>query len=262
MSEHSHTVTPQEVQADLDSADKMVVSTIRCTVQHISRDEIESAIDTELAAGQLHRQRSAIADLRAGALFLCLKSQMGSGYSGFWKHCETRFTVNRATISRKMRLAVKWLAANGGNPKLITELAQAMELDPAKLKSAPKAVQLAFDWIGDQTTTDLYRKYKLVNYGPQNTGKLLGDPKLKRRLSDSEHGLAQQQKWVAEQWREPGFTRKELLRWLAPNPKTKVKSYLLLTDDELNEFAALLHDLHREICDARVGRGALKRKSL
>ena len=185
MSEHSHTVTEREVQADLDSADKMAVSKIRCIVQHISRDEIESAIDTELAASEWHRQRSAIADLRAGALFLCLKSQMGSGYSGFWKHCETRFKVHRATVSRKMRLAVKWLAANGGNPKLITELAQAAELDPAKLKTAPKAVQLAFDWIGGQTTTELYRKYKLVNYGPQNTGKLLGDPKKGRHTGEN-----------------------------------------------------------------------------
>lgn len=230
---------------------------------HISVEQIEEAIIRELASEETHRQQRAMCAMRAGALFYCLKKAMevsGKKYTGFWDHCEKQFSVTRMTISKKMRLCANWAAKNGAKTELIEELAAAASLEPSK--DAPKAVQLAFEWIGDLDLSDLYRREKLVNYGPQNTGKLLGDPKLKRRLSDSEHGLAQQQKWVAEQWREPGFTRKELLRWLAPNPKTKVKSYLLLTDDELNEFAALLHDLHREICDARVGRGALKRKSL
>ena len=231
--------------------------------KHISVEQLEAAIDQELAADEHHRQQRTMAAMRAGALFYCLKKAMevsGKKYTGFWEHCEKRFGVNRATVSRKMRLCANWAAKNGAKAELISELAEAATLEPSK--DAPKAVQLAFEWIGDLDLSDLYRREKLVNYGPQNTGKLLGDPKLKRRLPDSEHGLEQQQKWVAEQWREPGFTRKELLRWLAPDLKTKVKPYLLLTDAELNEFASLLHDLHREICDARVGRGALKRKSL
>jgi hypothetical protein len=52
-----------------------------CTVQHISKAELEAAIERELAAEEMHRKYRSICALRAGALFYLLKRTMGAGRS-------------------------------------------------------------------------------------------------------------------------------------------------------------------------------------
>jgi len=157
------------------------------TVKHISIEQIEAGIESQLAEEEFHRHQRALSAMRAGALFYCLKCAMevsGRKYTGFWAHCENRFGVTRGTISRKMTLVARWASKNGGNKKLITQLAKAAQLDPAA-KNAPKAVQLAFKWIDGLDLSDVYRRERLVNYGPQNTGKLLGDPKKGRHTGEN-----------------------------------------------------------------------------
>lgn len=246
MSADKHTVTDFEVKLDLDHADKMVATKIRSSVNGFSRDQIEEAIVQELSADEWHRQRSAIAALRAGALFLCLKSQMGKGYTGFWEHCEARFKVPRSSISKKMRLAVRWLAANGGKPSLITKLATATELDPSKADS--KAVQLAFDWIGENTTTDLYRREKLVNYGPQGGNQWPKDKERHRRTRGAID---------AERDAKAAL---ENFRWLRMDIDIchSSKLYELLDDSHLARLRERLIELQNDVSSIATSRG-LKR---
>jgi hypothetical protein len=135
--------------------------------------QIESHIDQELATEEMHRQGRAIAAMRAGAWFYCLKQAMavsGRKYTGFWEHCEKRFNVARGTVSKKMRLVAIWAGKNGAKAELITQLAEAAKLEPSA--DASPAVQLAFDWIADLDLSDLYRREKLTGQAPTggNTG--------------------------------------------------------------------------------------------
>lgn len=128
-------------------------------------EEIEQDIRVALADEEAHRRASAVADLRSGVLFFLYKASMGVNgrkYTGFWEACEAKFGVSRMTISKKMRLAVTWAKENGASEEVIHQLAAASALDPQN-----SAVALALNWIGDRTTTDLYRDYGLITYGPK-----------------------------------------------------------------------------------------------
>lgn len=91
---------------------------------------------------------------------------------------------------------------------------------------------------------------------PAESGKLRGDGE---HPTKAQKAHEEQVKWVSGEWGSsdnPGRTRKRLLRWLAPDPIIKVKPYHLLPDAELEEFAGIVHDLHREITDLRAKRRA------
>jgi hypothetical protein len=205
-------VTPTAALAVVKESQEFVeppVLEMCCTEQHISIDDIERGIAALLVEEESHRQKRAICAIRAGAGFYMLRKAMevsGRKYTGFWQHCETRFGVNRATISRKMRLAANWAAANGAKAELLSELAQAASLELTA--TTPKAVQLAFDWIGDLDLSDLYRREKLVNYGPR--GGDMGNHVPRRtnaaiRQAEAEARSAQQLKLLARAfdiWRE------------------------------------------------------------
>lgn len=172
-----------------------------CTVQQqLSCQEVETAIMEQLHAVEFHRKASAIADLRAGVLFHLYRQLKGSDYSGFWTDCENTFAVNRATISRKMRLAVEWARKSGADESTILQLAQASNLEDTSIP----AVQLAFDFIGDQTTTDLYRKYNLVkarggDVTPRDaSGKRLAAPRRTKEQIEADALAAGGGVWAAE----------------------------------------------------------------
>lgn len=230
-----NTVTDDEVNADLIHSERLFQSKIRCQMQHISRETLEKALDLELAAEDYHRQRSAIAALRAGVLFALLKVSMGQGYTGFWKYAEDRFKVNRSTISRKMRLAHQWYVENNINPAQALQLAECTDLDPAHRAAAPKAVQLAFDWIGDQTTTDLLRKYKLIDYGPDGAGGRREGPRPK---GTSEEVAAESAVTVA------GILSAQLDEFFAAKHYLKLDDlHLRQLNERLTEYQALTHRL-------------------
>lgn len=127
--------------------------------QQISCHDLKKALHEELDAEAEYRRRSAIHALRAGVLFHLFRQSMGITQSNFWAECEREFRVDKSTVSKKMRLAVQWAKEKGATEEQIMALAQAAELSD----STNPALQLAFDFIGDQTTTDLYCKYGMVN---------------------------------------------------------------------------------------------------
>ena len=127
--------------------------------QQISCHDLKKALHEELDAEAEYRRRSAIHALRAGVLFHLFRQSMGITQSNFWAECEREFRVDKSTVSRKMRLAVQWAKEKGATEEQIMALAQAAELGD----STNPALQLAFDFIGELTTTDLYRKYGMVN---------------------------------------------------------------------------------------------------
>jgi len=158
--------------------------------------QIEQAIMTALADEKAHRRASALADLRSGVLFFLYKASLGVAgrkYTGFWEACETKFGVARGTISKKMRLAVTWAKENGASDEVIHQLATASKLtDPNN-----PAVVLALNWIGDRTTTDLYRDYGLVTYGPKG-GDLSAHRSGKRRtkaMKEFDDGVEKSTEW-------------------------------------------------------------------
>jgi len=231
-----HTVAPE----DLDPPDMEMC----CTMQHISVEQIETEICRYLAAEEDHRQQRALCAMRAGALFYLLKQRLkvsGRKYTGFWEHCEQRFGVNRATISRKMRLVARWAAKNGASEELIAELASASQVGSSE--AVPKAVQLAFDWIGGLDLSDLYRREKLVNYGPQNTGKLLGDPNVKRHTR--ERMLAKSQKEADKHGRFVGALMDGFL---------SCRTYEMMSDRELQVLREIAYEFERAVGNMAAGR--------
>jgi hypothetical protein len=61
-----------------------------------------------------------------------------------------------------MRLVSKWAATMGASEDQIAELASASDLSDAL-----PSVQLAFTWTEGLDLSDLYRREKLINYGPK-----------------------------------------------------------------------------------------------
>lgn len=148
-----------------------------------SPQALEVAIEVALQRSEEGRRICAIWDLRAGVLFQLYRQSLtvaGRKYAGFWDRAEKRFSIHRATISRKMRLAAIWAKQQGADEATVMQLAQAADLTD----ESNRAVQLALDFIGDKTTTDLYREHKLVNYGPEGgwrETKADGSPRNKKR---------------------------------------------------------------------------------
>ncbi len=131
--------------------------------KQLSCHDIKKAIHDELDQEVYYRRQSAIHDLRAGVLFHIYRMSLGIGNTGFWSECEVEFKIGRSTVSKKMRLAAIWAKEAGASSEVLMQLAEAADLND---KDHP-AVQLAFDFIGTNTITDLYRKYKLVSNGPR-----------------------------------------------------------------------------------------------
>ena len=209
-----------------------------CTVQHISKAELEAAIERELAAEEMHRKYRSICALRAGALFYLLKRTMGAGYTNFWAHCEKRFAVNRATISRKMRLVSKWAATMGASEDQIAELASASDLSDAL-----PSVQLAFTWTEGLDLSDLYRREKLINYGPK--GAPPGTDKGHRRTKQAielEHTRAESAVWF-DSVKSLLLEGQTNARWLGLERPALDELSLLLKDlrSALDQFRATKH---------------------
>lgn len=125
--------------------------------ERISLEKVLTLLQEELSAEQFHKDQRSVHALRAGALFHVLKQQMGGGYSGFWKLCEERFRVSRATISKKMRLVTAWARKSGASAAQISQLAESADFD----KDAPLG-QLVMAFVGDNDVSELYRREKIV----------------------------------------------------------------------------------------------------
>jgi hypothetical protein len=128
--------------------------------------ELETEIEGLLRDEEHYTQSAAFAALKCGALFIGYRNLLeagprdAAGFTGFWEKATTRFNVGRATISRRMKLAVVWAKENGASPDLIAQLATASN-DDAEANN--QALQLAFKFVGSATTTELYRKHNIVN---------------------------------------------------------------------------------------------------
>ena len=146
-------------------------------------ERIETLCEQQLEAADFYRKKQAVHELQSGVLFHMLRSLRHQQQNEFWSYVEKRFGYHRTTIARKMRLALRWAKQTGATDAQVLELAQACKIESPK--GAPVGVQLAFEWIGDLATTDLMRREKIINYGPQNTGKLLGDPKKGRHTGEN-----------------------------------------------------------------------------
>jgi hypothetical protein len=143
-----------------DYSNGLIFTTV---VQQLSCHDIEKAIEDEDRQEENHRQKASIHALRSGLLYHVLRMKMGIGHTDFWNHCATRFQKGKMTIWRKMRLAGEWMKEMKATSDQVLQLAQAPDLSDTK----NDAVQLAFNFVGDMTTTDLYRKYKLISSGPK-----------------------------------------------------------------------------------------------
>jgi hypothetical protein len=186
----------------------------------------------------MHRKYRSICALRAGALFYLLKRTMGAGYTNFWAHCEKRFAVNRATISRKMRLVSKWAATMGASEDQIAELASASDLSDAL-----PSVQLAFTWTEGLDLSDLYRREKLINYGPK--GAPPGTDKGHRRTKqviELEHTRAESAVWF-ESVKSLLLEGQTNARWLGLERPALDELSLLLKDlrSALDQFRSTKH---------------------
>jgi hypothetical protein len=140
---HSGTTPPSEV-----------IATIETEIEGLLRDE------------EHYTQSAAFAALRCGALFIGYRNLLeagprdAAGFTGFWEKAMARFGVGRATISRRMKLAVVWAKENDAAPDIIARLAYAAEVDDPQQNPA---LQLAFKFVGTATTTELYRKHNILN---------------------------------------------------------------------------------------------------
>jgi hypothetical protein len=221
-------------------------------VNTFSVEECETAIAHALAASEEHRRQSAIWDLRAGILLQIYRQSLkvnGRKFTGFWARAEERFRVTRGTISKKMRLAAIWAKENGASPEQQRELAEAADLTDTSLP----AVQLAFDWIGERTTTDLYREHGLVSYGPQG-GDLSAHRTGKRRtkdeiVRDDFEACAPALCVVAQ------TSIDKLLAFKGPKGEPAV---CLLDDAALERLTLAAHDLHAICVETRNRRKRLK----
>lgn len=208
----------------------------------LGAEDLESSILEALLQTENHRRQSAMWDLRAGVLFHLYRESLkvnGRKYSGFWDRCEERFGVNRATISRKMRLALVWAKEQGADDAALQQLAAAADFEDQN----NEAVQLAFDWIGDQTTSDLYRKYKLTNVGPQG-GDTSKHPRKDRR-SKVEMTEAQELEEALEWWKlaKAGSITVFQARTFSKLPDLELANFIDLHDRMLKEA--------RQVAEAR-----------
>ena len=160
--ETPHTITVARDNSDLAHANYSNV------------ERLETAIDDLLKQEKLYNQSGAICALKCGALFHVYKRQLEKiaadqhGQVDFWGRAQERFFVNKSTISRRMRLVVLWAKENRLSENVIAQLASTAETDKPETN---EVLQLAFDFVGEQNTTDLYRKYKLLGGDkPQRKG--------------------------------------------------------------------------------------------
>jgi hypothetical protein len=164
--------TPHQVEVPHGKSDL-----VRANYTGIER--LETAIDELLTQERLFNQKGAICALRCGALFHVYKKQLEKiateqhGQVDFWGRAQDRFHVGRGTISRRMRLVVLWAKENRMGEDVIAELASTAETDKPETSDV---LQMAFDFVGEQNTTDLYRKYKLL--GGDKPAKKSGKPQL------------------------------------------------------------------------------------
>jgi hypothetical protein len=142
-------------------------------------EQLENAIQGLLERENIYNRSGALCALRCGALFHVYKRQMEQiaanqhGQADFWGRAQQRFQVGRATISRRMRLVVLWAKETRMGEEVIAELASTAETDKPETSDV---LQMAFDFVGEQNTTDLYRKYKLL--GGDKPAKKGGKPQL------------------------------------------------------------------------------------
>lgn len=128
-------------------------------------EQLETAIEGLLNREQEHNRSGAICALRCGALFHVYKRQLEAmaaqqrGQVDFYVRAVERFNVSRGTINRRMRLVVLWAKENRLSEGVIAQLADTTEQDTPE---ESEVLQMAFDFVGESNTTDLYRKYKLL----------------------------------------------------------------------------------------------------
>lgn len=241
---------------DLDLDTPLIVpqrSVTQCYGSTVEQCEIE--IEKSLLASETHRKQSAIWDLRTGVLFQIYRQALGikgrKTRVGFWERAEKRFGVSRQTISRKMRLAAIWAKKQGASEEQIRELAEAANLEDTSIP----AVQLAFDWIGDKTTTDLYRENKLVytEMGGYRETRKDGSPRAPRRTNMQ---IERENFEIAAQCANHKL-RRALIDALTIRGPEGARSWDILNDAALEELKLAAYDLHQG-CLASEGR----RKSL
>lgn len=232
----------------------LMCSTVK---QQLTCQQVESAIKEQLSAIEFHRKSSAIADLRAGVLFHVYKQLKGKTGETFWRDCESEFSVGRATISRKMRLAVIWAKASGASEDQIFQLTNAADLTD---KSSSPAVQLAFDFIGDLTITELYRKHKLIDPAPKGGNITPTDPETGKRMAAPRRTKAELERdafnlsfklW----WKDSQSVLNKALTEECEGDKL----WDLLEDDKLEWLRGSLTEVATKIAATQYRRAALRR---
>lgn len=127
--------------------------------KQLTCQQIEEAIQVQLDAEYEHTKAQSVAALRAGILFHLYKQQSKEQGQEFYDKCGKRFGgISRGTISNKMRIAVIWAKEKGADEATVLMLASACDLND----KSNTAVQLAFDFVGSDTITDLYRKHGIL----------------------------------------------------------------------------------------------------
>ena len=250
------TFIPSDEDLDLDTplilSKKSVTQCYELTVE-----QCEEAICKAMFLSEEHRKQSAFWDLRTGVLFQIYKQALnvaGRKYTGFWDKAEKRFGVGRATISKKMRLAAIWAKEQGASEEQIRQLAEAADLEDTSLP----AIQMALDFIGDKTTTDLYREHKLVATGP--TGgyrptKADGSPRADKRTdaeikrdaleAQGRHLCSSTAHWIDK-------------TMLLSGPEEE-RSWDLLDDARLEELKLKAYDFYQGILTSQNRRKALRK---
>ena len=162
------------------------------------------------------------------------------------------------TIWRKMRLAVIWAKASGASEDQIYQLTNATDLSST---STDASVQLAFDFIGDKTITDLYRQHKLIDPTPRGGDMTPRGPDGKRlaapRRTDAEIEQASF-KLVSSLW---WTDIQRNLNSALTEESNGAHPWDLLTDDQLEWLRGSVSDFDTGIRASQSRRTALRSKN-
>ena len=121
--------------------------------EHFSCRDLEKAYKEFAAQEKRHRELAAICALQAGIAAHVHRCLSPISASQWWESAELNFGESKSSVSTKMRLAVKMAQEKGASPEALLALAQAADLSDRTNPS----LQLAFDFIGTDSLTDLYR---------------------------------------------------------------------------------------------------------